>query len=69
MLDHILKYHGYEMLTKEYKLINITNFMEMIKNRKFEADCSSPKPRLMADEFSHTSTPSVLDESHSLKSL
>lgn len=34
-IDNILKYHGYEMLAREYKLINITNFMEMIKDNSF----------------------------------
>ncbi len=32
IIDNILKNYGYEMLAKEYKLINLTNFMDKLKH-------------------------------------
>ncbi len=34
VLDTILTNHGFEMLSKEYKAINVTNFLEHLKKKK-----------------------------------
>ena len=48
LLDGILKNNGYEMLAKEYKLINITPFMEMMKLAHF---LSPPSQRELRREI------------------
>ena len=35
ILDNILRSNGYEMLAKEYKKINVTSFLESIKDVLF----------------------------------
>ena len=35
MIDGILRNHGYEMLAKEYRKINVTPFMDLMKKSLF----------------------------------
>jgi hypothetical protein len=59
ILDAILRNNGYEMLAKEYRLINVTPFMEMMKMNLLIPSKSQKK-------ISPTETP-ILTDSHTLQ--
>jgi hypothetical protein len=51
ILDSILKNNGYEMLAREYRLINISQFMGQIKSQHFDPPAVRPSPQLLQAEY------------------
>ena len=51
IIDGILKKYGYEMLAKEYRQINLTNFMENLKNCEFTPQIKNEEIQLLSSEY------------------
>lgn len=51
IIDGILKKYGYEMLAKEYRQINLTNFMENLKNCEFTPQIKREEIQLLSSEY------------------